>query len=202
MVRDRSHDGGCLYVAPDLRMVLETALEADIGAPRNPEKETGPSGPLFCRDGQCATELGNIMKTSDRGIQAIEGYEGIRLKAYLDSVNVPTIGVGHTLGVHMGDVITKEQAEEFLRADLEDAEYAVNKYVLMPINQSQFDALVSFVFNLGSGAFKGSTLLKRLNAGLYQEAANEFLKWNQAGGKVLAGLAARRAAERAMFREQ
>lgn len=142
------------------------------------------------------------MKTSDRGIQAIEEYEGIRLKAYLDSVNVPTIGVGHTLGVHMGDVITQEQAEEFLRADLEDAEYAVNKYVLMPINQNQFDALVSFVFNLGSGAFKGSTLLKRLNAGLYQEAANEFLKWNQAGGKVLAGLAARRAAERAMFREQ
>lgn len=142
------------------------------------------------------------MNTSDKGIKAIEGYEGIRLKAYLDSVNVPTIGVGHTLGVHMGDVITQDQVEEFLRADLEDAEYAVNKYVLMPINQDQFDALVSFVFNLGSGAFKGSTLLKRLNAGLYREAADEFLKWNRAGNRVLPGLVARRAAERAMFLEQ
>lgn len=140
--------------------------------------------------------------TSERGIKAIEGYEGVRLNAYLDSVNVPTIGVGHTLGVKMGDQITKEQAEEFLRADLEDAEYAVNKYVLMPINQNQFDALVSFVFNLGSGAFKGSTLLKRLNAGLYQEAANEFLKWNRAGGVVLQGLVNRRAAERTMFLQE
>ena len=140
--------------------------------------------------------------TSDKGIRAIEGYEGVRLSAYLDSVNVPTIGVGHTLGVKMGDVITKEQAEEFLRADLEDAEYAVNKYVLMPLNQNQFDALVSFVFNLGAGAFKGSTLLKRLNAGLYKEAADEFLKWNKAGGKVLQGLVNRRVAERAMFLDE
>ena len=139
--------------------------------------------------------------TSERGIQAIQGYEGVKLHAYLDSVNVPTIGVGHTLGVKMGDVITPEQAEEFLRSDLKSAEYAVNNYVTAPLNQNQFDALASFVFNLGSGAFKSSTLLKKLNSVDYQGAADEFPKWNKAGGKVLQGLVNRRAAERTMFLE-
>ena len=139
------------------------------------------------------------MNISEAGIKAIEGYEGCRLTAYLDSVNVPTIGVGHTLGVKMGDVITQAQAEEFLRADLEDAEYAVNKYVTVPLTQGQHDSLVSFVFNLGAGAFKGSTLLRMLNAGQYDEAADQFLRWNQAGGRVLAGLTKRRISERMLF---
>ena len=139
------------------------------------------------------------MNISDAGIKAIEGYEGCRLTAYLDSVNVATIGVGHTLGVKMGDVITQDQAEEFLRADLEDAEYAVNKYVTAVLNQGQFDALTSFTFNLGAGALKGSTLLRMLNAGQYDAAADQFLRWNMAGGQVLAGLTKRRISERMLF---
>ena len=139
------------------------------------------------------------MNISDAGIKAIEGYEGCRLTAYLDSVNVATIGVGHTLGVKMGDVITQDQAEEFLRADLEDAEYAVNKYITAVLNQGQFDALTSFTFNLGAGALKGSTLLRMLNAGQYDAAADQFLRWNMAGGQVLAGLTKRRISERMLF---
>jgi lysozyme len=139
------------------------------------------------------------MNISEAGIKAIETYEGVRLTAYLDSVDVPTIGVGHTLGVKLGDVITQDQADEFLRADLEDAEYAVNKYVTVPLTQGQHDSLTSFVFNLGASAFKGSTLLADLNAGQYDDAADQFLRWNRAGGQVLAGLTKRRISERLMF---
>jgi lysozyme len=139
------------------------------------------------------------MNISAAGIKAIETYEGVRLTAYADSIGVPTIGVGHTLGVKLGDTITQDQADEFLRADLEDAEYAVNKYVTVPLTQGQFDSLTSFVFNLGAGAFKGSTLLADLNAGHYDDAADQLLRWNRAGGQVLAGLTKRRISERCMF---
>jgi lysozyme len=136
---------------------------------------------------------------SEAGIKAIEGYEGVRLTAYADSIGVATIGVGHTLGVKLGDTITQDQADEFLRADLEDAEYAVNKYVTVALTQGQVDSLTSFVFNLGAGAFKGSTLLADLNAGKYDDAADQLLRWNRAGGQVLAGLTKRRISERCMF---
>lgn len=139
------------------------------------------------------------MNISQAGIDAIKDYEGVRLKAYDDGVGVWTIGVGHTLGVKSTDAITMDQVDEFLRADLEDADSAVNKRVVVPLTQGQFDALVSFVFNLGSGAFMASTLLKKLNAGDYDGAADEFLRWNKAGGRVLAGLTKRRISERMMF---
>lgn len=139
------------------------------------------------------------MNTSQAGIDAIKDYEGVRLKAYDDGVGVWTIGVGHTKGVRRGDVITMDQVDEFLRADLEDAEQTVNDRVTVPLTQSQFDALVSFVFNVGSGAFSSSTLLKKLNAGDYDGAADEFLRWNKAGGRVLVGLTKRRISERMMF---
>lgn len=139
------------------------------------------------------------MNISQTGLDAIKAYEGCRLTAYFDSVGVPTIGVGHTLGVKMSDRITQDQADEFLRADMEDAESAVNRYVTVPLNQGQFDALCSFVFNLGAGAFKGSTLLKLLNARKYDEAADQILVWNRAGGRVLPGLVKRRTSERMMF---
>lgn len=139
------------------------------------------------------------MQTSQVGIDAIKDFEGVRLKAYDDGVGVWTIGVGHTAGVKRGDVITMAQVDEFLRSDLKDAEDAVNNSVKVPLTQGQFDSLVSFVFNLGAGAFRGSTLLKKLNAGDYVGAGDEFLKWNKAGGRVMAGLVKRRAAERTMF---
>lgn len=141
------------------------------------------------------------MNTSQAGIDAIKDYEGVRLKAYDDGVGVWTIGVGHTKGVKRGDVITMDQVDEFLRADLQEAEAAVRLNVKVPLEQCQFDALVSFVFNLGAGAFKGSTLLKKLNSGDYDGAADELLRWNKAGGRVLAGLTKRRISERIMFLE-
>lgn len=140
------------------------------------------------------------MRTSEAGIALIQGYEGLRLSAYRDSVGVLTIGYGHTgADVKQGMTITRDEAERLLRDDLHDAESAVEKAVRVPMTQGQFDALVSFVFNLGAGRLQTSTLLRKLNDRNYIGAADEFPRWNKAGGKVLAGLTARRGAERALF---
>ncbi|MGF6476608.1 lysozyme [Pantoea dispersa] len=139
------------------------------------------------------------MQTSNNGINLIKRFEGLRLEAYRDSVGIPTIGYGHTHGVKMGDVITGAQADAFLREDLQVAELTINTNVKVKLTQGQFDALASFVFNLGSGNFVKSTLLKKLNTGDYAGAADEFGKWVNAGGKKLPGLVKRRAAEREVF---
>ena len=137
--------------------------------------------------------------TSQAGIDLITSFEGCRLTAYQDSVGVWTIGYGHTSGVYPGMTITEEEAIAFLRQDLKTAENAVNNNVTYGINQSQFDALVSFTFNVGTGNFTSSTLLMKLNAGDVNGAANEFDRWIYAGGQVLEGLVRRRAAEKQMF---
>lgn len=139
------------------------------------------------------------MQTSNNGINLIKRFEGLRLEAYRDSVGIPTIGYGHTHGVKMGDVITGAQADAFLREDLQVAELTINTNVKVRLTQGQFDALASFVFNLGSGNFVKSTLLKKLNTGDYAGAADEFGKWVNAGEKKLPGLVKRRAAEREVF---
>lgn len=139
------------------------------------------------------------MKTSASGIALIKQYEGVRLEAYLCPAGVPTIGYGHTVGVKMGDRITLAQAEQMLIDDLAIYEVGVQSLVKVPLKQGQFDALVSFAFNLGLGALRGSTLMRMLNQGDYAGAADQFLRWNKAGGKVLNGLVKRREAERALF---
>lgn len=139
------------------------------------------------------------MQTSDAGLELIKRFEGVRLSAYDDGVGVWTIGVGHIKGVKPGDVATLEQVDQWLREDAQEAEDAVNRLARAPLTQAQFDALVSFTFNLGAGALERSTLLKRLNGRDYDAAANEFLRWNIAGGRVLAGLTKRRIAERMLF---
>ncbi|MEW5290308.1 lysozyme [Erwinia papayae] len=139
------------------------------------------------------------MQISNAGIALIKRFEGLELKAYKDAVGIPTIGYGHTHNVKMGDVITGTQADAFLREDLQVAELTVNTNVTVKLSQGKFDALVSFVFNLGAGNFVKSTLLKKLNDGDYAGAADEFPRWVNAGGKPLAGLVKRRAAEREMF---
>ncbi len=139
------------------------------------------------------------MKTSDHGVRFIQRFEGLRLGAYQCSAGVWTIGYGHTLGVKRGDAITEAQADALLREDLEPCERAVNDLVTVQLSQGAFDSLVSFVFNLGRGAFSSSTLLKLLNKGDYQGAADQFEKWCRAGGRVLPGLLKRRHAEAAMF---
>lgn len=144
------------------------------------------------------------MQTSSAGRAAIMQREGVVLTAYLDSVKVLTIGVGHTSAagpptVKAGMKITRAEAEAILSRDLAIFEAAVNAAVKVPLNQNEFDALVSLAFNIGAGAFKKSTLVKRLNAGDRAGAANAFLMWNKAGGRTLQGLVNRRKAERLQF---
>ncbi len=138
------------------------------------------------------------MKTVN--IECIKEHEGLRLEAYMPTPkDVPTIGYGHTKGVKMGQKITKEQAEQFLREDLDWSEKAVSKLVKVTLKQNQFDALVSLVFNIGETNFSKSSVLRFLNAGNYQKAADSFLLWNKQKGTVLKGLVNRRQKERELF---
>lgn len=139
------------------------------------------------------------MEISNRGIELIKKFEGLRLTAYRCSAGVLTIGYGHTRGVKAGDLITARQADEFLREDVRSAELVVNLDVKVWLSQGQFDALVSFVFNLGAGNFVKSTLLRKLNDGNYVGAADQFGRWIYAGKTELLGLIRRRAAERELF---
>jgi lysozyme len=141
-----------------------------------------------------------LMKISQKGVNLVKKFEGLELKAYKDSVGVVTIGYGST-GPHvfMGQVITEAQAEALLIKDLSRFESGVTELVKVPLTQNQFDALVSFSFNLGLGNLKSSTLLKKLNAKDYLGASKEFERWNKAGGKVLNGLTRRRLAEKELF---
>lgn len=144
------------------------------------------------------------MKTSPKGIALIKSAEGLRLKAYPDpgTGGLPwTIGYGSTSGVTRNMVITEAQAEQMLAADLVRFERIVERAVRVPVTQGQFDALVSFTYNVGEGNFTKSTLLRKLNAGDTAGAAEQFSRWVHAGGKVLPGLVKRRVAERALFLE-
>lgn len=133
------------------------------------------------------------------GLNLIKHFEGLKLHAYKYSADIWTIGYGHTADVSTNDVITEAQAISLLYQDVAECERAVNQYVHVPLTQNQFDALVSFVFNLGVGNFRTSTLLKKLNAGDDDGAAHEFGRWIYACGKTLPGLVRRRKAERVLF---
>ena len=139
------------------------------------------------------------MRTSQRGLNLIKSFEGLRLQAYQDSVGVWTIGYGTTRGVNAGMTITKEQAERMFLNDVQRFEPEVERLVTTKLNQNQWDALVCFTYNLGAANLESSTLRRLLNAGDYAGAADQFPRWNKAGGKVLAGLVRRRAAERELF---
>lgn len=147
------------------------------------------------------------MKISDRGIKLIQEFESCRLKSYKCSAGRDTIGWGSTKNVKPGMHISQAEAEARLKADIGEVEAGVNKLVKVKITQGMFDALTSFAFNCGldidadaiAEGLGDSTLLKKLNAGDYQGAANEFLKWNRGGGQVLPGLTRRREAERKLF---
>lgn len=142
-----------------------------------------------------------MMNISQKGIDLIKNFEGLQLKSYKCPAGVWTIGYGTTRGVKQGQSITQKEAEELLKRDLRYFELRVDKLVTVPLTQGQYDALVSFTYNLGEGNLKSSTLLKKLNSKDYEGAALEFPKWNRAAGKVLNGLIKRRAAEQKMFME-
>lgn len=139
------------------------------------------------------------MRASDEAITLIRHFEGCRLDAYLCPAGVWTIGYGHTFGVKQGDVIDQEAAEALLIEDLEEFEGYVTAFCKCSLEQHQFDALVSWVFNLGPGNFESSTLLRRLNDGDLGAVPDEIRRWNKAGGRVLDGLVRRREAEAVMF---
>jgi lysozyme len=138
-------------------------------------------------------------------LNLVKSFEGLFLKPYADIVGIPTIGYGATYyedgtKVKLSDPrISESRALDLLAAHLNEQAHYVEKLVTSPINDNQFGALVSFVFNVGAGNFTKSTLLKRLNSGDMSGAAEEFLKWDKAGGKQVAGLTRRRQAERSLF---
>lgn len=139
------------------------------------------------------------LSTSAAGVELIKQFEGLRLQSYQDSVSVWTVGYGHTLTAVPNQRISADEARRLLIQDVIDHEAHIKQLVKVPLKQGEFDALSSWVFNLGGGSLASSTLLRKLNAGDYAGAANEIPRWNKAGGKVLAGLTRRRAAERKMF---
>lgn len=144
-----------------------------------------------------------MKKTSTAGKDLIKIHEGFRAKAYLCPAGVPTIGFGTTRikgsPVQMNMIITTDEANVFLEEDLKDFENAVNTLVAVELTQNQFDSLVSFVYNVGIGNFRNSTLLRLLNQGKYKEAAQQFPRWNKANKKVLPGLTKRRNDEMNLF---
>lgn len=144
------------------------------------------------------------MHISPSGIDLICNFEGKRLTAYDDGVGVWTIGFGTTvypngIKVKKGDTCTEAQAKAYMAHDLKKFASAVNNAVTVPLNQNQFDALVSLAYNIGTGAFNKSTLVKKLNANDYRSAADQFDVWVNAGDKRMQGLVNRRAKEKALF---
>lgn len=140
------------------------------------------------------------MKLNDDGLKLIKSFEGCCLKAYKDMVGVITIGYGHTgADVSEGQIIDEDQALALLQKDLEKFENGVSKLVTCELTDNQFSALVSFSYNLGLGSLKSSTLLKCVNSGDFDQASNEFLKWDKAASKVSSGLLRRRTAESELF---
>ena len=147
------------------------------------------------------------METSEPGLELLKQWEGFKLNVYKDSAGLATIGVGHLItkselssgnivingvAVKYAGGLTDQQVLDLLSQDVKPAEQSVNNGVKVPLNQNQFDALVSFTFNVGGGAFASSTLLKVLNQKQYTEVPNQLLRWTRAGGKVVQGLVNRR----------
>ena len=147
----------------------------------------------------------NHMKLSDNGFNLLAELEGVVLHPYKDSVGIPTIGIGSTYyedgtKVTMKDkAITKERAIQLAKNVVKSFEEQVNKSILLPMTQNQFDAMVLLCYNIGESGFAKSSVVKNFNAGNLQKAADSFLLWNKAGGVVSKGLTNRREKERELF---
>ena len=142
---------------------------------------------------------------NEHGIEIVKSFEGLSLKPYLCPANVWTVGYGATRSSTGGPIdldmepISEAEAETLLIRDLESSEGWVSRLIKTALTENQYSALTSFTFNVGAGALQRSTLRMKLNRGEFQNAADEFPKWRMAGGRILAGLVRRRAAERALF---
>lgn len=147
------------------------------------------------------------MKVSDNGVAFLTKHEGFRTVAYKDQVGKWTIGYGHLIKLpyeqmYVDEPISKELAQNILKEDLSSAEVCIKAYVKVPLDQCQFDALISFVFNVGCAAFGRSTLLVLLNKGEYDRAAEQLLRWDKGGGKTIPDLTKRRGDEKRLFNEK
>lgn len=141
------------------------------------------------------------MQPSERLVKAVEQFEGFRSVAYRDLAGVLTVGYGETQHITPGQVVTQQEAELMLRADLTQVASEVQQIVTVALTQGQFDALVDFAYNLGIGSLERSTLLQRLNAGDYSGACEQLGRWTLAGGQPVPGLVRRRQAEQAWWNE-
>ncbi len=145
------------------------------------------------------------MRTGKQGIQIIQHFEGLKLRPYKCPAGLWTVGYGtligngKTLPPEWNRLFTVSECTALLFEELRSKEKGILRYVRVPLTQNQFDAIVSFVYNLGLGAFQRSTLRRKINRGDFLGASQEFIKWNKAGGKVLAGLTRRRISETALF---
>ena len=137
------------------------------------------------------------------GLELIKSFEGFSPSIYLDSAELPTIGYGHLIKSNEKDLfragITKSKAEELLKADIITAEKTVVRLITVSLNDNQFDALVSFTFNLGAGVLQRSTLRQKINRQEYTQASEEFLRWVYANGRKIPGLIRRRKAEAELY---
>lgn len=174
---------------------IDTFLRLLFALPDRPEKQEPYVGWMT----PPASAAPRSRSTSSAGIKLIKEFEGFRSKAYLCPAKVWTIGYGHTKTAKPGLCITREQGENLLKRDLQVYEQAVNNDVKVPLTQNQFDALVSFTYNVGVTAFANSSLLKFLNKGYYDRASNELHRWVRGGGRKLPGLVRRRQAEYELF---
>ena len=164
------------------------------------------SKPTQNKTNQKKNKMTNPTKVSDNCIRMIKHHEGVRYQPYQDPIGLWTVGVGHLIGdgkslpQEWNKTFTSEEVDDILKDDLARFERGVNTLIpITRLTQNQFDALVSFSFNVGLGNLQASTLRQKLNRGDYEGAANEFPKWRKAGGRVLNGLVRRRADEKAMF---
>jgi len=144
-------------------------------------------------------KFGGNMKISQEGIALIKKFEGCKLEAYKCPAGVWTIGYGHTKDVKEGDRINKDEANYLLEEEMEEYEKYINNMVEVDLNQSQFDSLCAWIYNLGPTNFGNSTLRKVLNEGKYDEVPQQIKRWNKSNGEVLNGLIKRREAEALLF---
>lgn len=164
-----------------------------------PQQNISSSGINAASSGSIGNRSAGSQRTNKNGLLLIKSFEGLRLRAYRDAVGIWTIGYGTTRNVRPGMAISEDRAVSFLQEDLARFEKSIRDSVRVAINDNQFAALASFVYNVGPGAFRSSTLLRKLNQGDIRGAADEFPRWNKAGGRALAGLTRRRNAERLLF---
>jgi lysozyme len=174
---------------------IDDFLRGMLGLPHRPKGHDPYSGWLTLVSNTPPTNY----RTSQEGIDLIKRWEGCRLKAYRCPAGVWTIGYGHTHSAMDGLCITYDRAEELLKQDLQRFEKAITTLVRIPLTQNHFDALTSFVYNVGIEAFRNSTLLKLLNQKNYLLAADQFDRWTKVGKKTLPGLVGRRKEEKQLF---